>query len=233
MGKEAVQIILLTGPKHSGKSRTGRALAERWEGRFIDLDELIEERTGKTPRTLFKEGPEIFREAEAEALAACCTCEFFALDAAKNPRLSGCANLRFDGSLQGKKSPNRRFLKGLYAKRNKLLAEIVRGRERLVVAAGGGLIDNGGAITLLENSRNIFIVSLEVSAETAWNRILNTAAGGELPPFLQSADPRETHRQLHERRARAYRDIARIVIDAEDKSPDAIAEEIEKIMEHL
>jgi tetratricopeptide (TPR) repeat protein len=34
----------------------------------------------------------------------------------------GCANLWFDGSLQGKKSPNRRFLEVLCAKRNKLLA---------------------------------------------------------------------------------------------------------------
>jgi shikimate kinase len=173
MGNEPVQIVLLTGPKHSGKTGTGRALAKGWEGGFIDLDELIEKRTGKTPRTLFKEGPEIFRKAEAEALA-----------------------------------------------------EILRSRERLVVAAGGGLIDNGGAMELLAKSRNIFIVCLEVSAETAWNRILKTAAGGELPPFLQSADPRETHRQLHERRGRAYRDIARIVINAEDKSPGAIAGEI-------
>jgi shikimate kinase len=37
-------------------------------GRFIDLDELIEERTGKSPRTLYKEGPELFKNAEAEAL---------------------------------------------------------------------------------------------------------------------------------------------------------------------
>jgi shikimate kinase len=173
MGKEPVRIMLLTGPKHSGKTSTGRVLAGRWEGRFIDLDELVEQRTGKTSRTLFKEGPEIFKEAEAEALA-----------------------------------------------------EILRSREKLVVAAGGGLIDNGRAMELLEKSRNVFIVCLEVSAGTAWDRILRTAAGGELPPFLQSANPGETHRQLHERRARAYRDIARVVINAEGKSPGAIAGEI-------
>jgi shikimate kinase len=133
----------------------------------------VEQRTGKTPRTLFKEGPGVFREAEAGALA-----------------------------------------------------EILRSPERLVVAAGGGLIDNGGAMGLLEKSRNVFIVCLEVSAGTAWKRILKTAAGGELPPFLQSADPGETHRQLHERRALAYRKIARVIINAEDKSPGAIAGEI-------
>jgi shikimate kinase len=184
MGKEPGPIVLLTGPKHSGKTGTGRALAGLWESRFIDLDELVEQRTGKTPRALFKEGPEIFKEAEAGALA-----------------------------------------------------EILRSRERLVAAAGGGLIDNTGAMELLEKSRNILIVCLEVSAGTAWNRILKTAAGGELPPFLQSADPKETHRQLHERRARAYRAMAHIVIDtgagAGDKSPGIIAGEIiESIQEY-
>jgi shikimate kinase len=174
---EIVQIVLLTGPKHSGKTRTGRILAGGWEGRFVDLDELMETRTGKTPRTLFKEGPEIFRAAEAEAMA-----------------------------------------------------EILGRRERLVAAAGGGLIDNRGAMDLLKKSRHLAVVCLDVSAGTAWNRILKTAAGGELPPFLQSANPRETHRQLHERRARAYRDIAHIVIDTEHKSPGAIAGEI---MEYL
>lgn len=138
----------------------------------------MEQRTGKTPRTLFNEGPEIFKKAEAEAAA-----------------------------------------------------EILRSREKLVVAAGGGLIDNGGAMELLEQSQNICIVCLDVSAGTAWNRILKTAVGGGLPPFLQSANPRETHRQLHERRARAYRDMAHIVVNTEDKSPDAIAVEIMDILE--
>jgi shikimate kinase len=173
MGNEPVQIVLLTGPKHSGKTRTGRVLADGREGRFIDLDELIETRTGKTPRALFKDGPEIFRAAEAKALA-----------------------------------------------------EILRNRKRLVVAAGGGLIDNREAMELLEKSRNTLVVCLEVSAGTAWNRILMTAAGGALPPFLQGTDPQKTHRQLHERRVRAYRDIAHIVINAENKSPGAIAGEI-------
>jgi hypothetical protein len=48
-------------------------------------------------------------------LAACCTCGFFALDAAKNPRLSGCLR-----SLYGKKSAESRFFGVLCAKRNKL-----------------------------------------------------------------------------------------------------------------
>ncbi|MDR0997648.1 MAG: hypothetical protein LBL70_01155, partial [Treponema sp.] len=69
-----MEIILLTGPKHSGKTSAGRALvrllAEKTDpaASFIDLDELVEDRTGKSPRALYREGPEIFRKAEADAL---------------------------------------------------------------------------------------------------------------------------------------------------------------------
>jgi shikimate kinase len=37
-------------------------------GTFIDLDEFIAGKTGKSPRTLYVEGAGIFRKAEAEAL---------------------------------------------------------------------------------------------------------------------------------------------------------------------
>jgi shikimate kinase len=186
--KDAVHIVLLTGPKHSGKTKAGRALAAAWGAAFIDSDELVETRTGKTPRLLFKEGPEIFRKAEAEALA-----------------------------------------------------EILQTEKLLVVAAGGGLIDNAEALALLENrprpsarrtlaqrpsARGLFVVYLEVSAETAWRRILKAAAGGELPPFLNTANPRETHRDLHGRRARGYKAMAGLVVNAEGKSPAEIAGEI-------
>lgn len=69
----------------------------------------------------------LFRLYETgDVLAACCACGFFALDAAKNPRLLGCAYLWYERSLQGKKSPDRRFFGISRAKRNKLLAEEFR-----------------------------------------------------------------------------------------------------------
>jgi hypothetical protein len=47
-------------------------------------------------RGYFNQGNTYYEEGE---LAACCTCGFFALDAAKNPRLSGCADLWSERSL--------------------------------------------------------------------------------------------------------------------------------------
>jgi len=47
----------------------GRALAQIWGCGFIDLDEEITQRTGKTPRALYEEGQEVFLEAEREVAA--------------------------------------------------------------------------------------------------------------------------------------------------------------------
>jgi shikimate kinase len=65
-----MDVILLAGPKHAGKTSAGRALANRISGAFVDLDEFITAQTGKSPRTLYREGSGIFRKAEAEALGA-------------------------------------------------------------------------------------------------------------------------------------------------------------------
>jgi len=63
-------MIVLIGPKHSGKTSAGRELALLLKIPFYDLDALIEERAGQSVRSLYSAGPELFREAEAEALEA-------------------------------------------------------------------------------------------------------------------------------------------------------------------
>jgi len=171
--------IILTGPKHSGKTSAGKALAALCSCDFIDLDELISQRTGKSPRQLFSESPAIFQKAEAEAMAA----------------IAGSVGTDSSGA----------------------------GKCR-VIAAGGGIIDNLDAIAALKKT-GVIAVYLNISADSAWDRIANSA-DGELPPFLRTENPRETHRALHERRAAAYLQIANIVIEAEGKTPEEIAEEI-------
>ncbi|AEF81286.1 shikimate kinase [Leadbettera azotonutricia] len=178
MGKTQKRILLITGPKHAGKTEAGKALAQLLGGDFADLDGIVQRETGKTPRVLFKEGPEVFKKAEAAALKA-------------------------------------------------VLEHT--GENLSIIAAGGGLIDNEEAAALLRKSDSIAAIYLDVPAETAWQRILHTANGGELPPFLNTANPRQTHLELHERRAAAYKAIASIIIDGENKSPLQIAEEIKGV----
>ncbi|MDY5046660.1 MAG: shikimate kinase [Treponema porcinum] len=60
--------IILLGIKHSGKSTQGELLANHIGCPFIDIDTVITEMTGKTPRELYNEnGPAGFMEAEENA----------------------------------------------------------------------------------------------------------------------------------------------------------------------
>ena len=167
--------IILTGPKHSGKTSAGKILASLCSSTFVDLDEFIIERTGKTPRELYTESPVDFQKAEAEAITAI---------------------------LESNNGDP--------------------GRKRHIIATSGGIIDNQEAAATLKNS-DAMIVSLNVSAECAWSRI---TAAGELPPFLQTENPKETHYALHLRRTDAYHKLTSFVIEAEGKTPEEIAIEI-------
>ncbi|MDR0558522.1 MAG: AAA family ATPase [Treponema sp.] len=184
MGKT---IVLLLGPKHSGKTSAARALAESLRCRCVDLDALIEKRTGKKPRALYREGVDAFRRAEAEALSG------------------ALRELRADGSALC-----------------------------TIVSTGGGIIDNGEAVSVIKalkpqgnSEQSVIAVFLEVSAKTAWSRICRSVeAGEELPPFLQTETPEETHRLLHERRNSAYKELASFAVMAENKTEKSIAAEI-------
>ena len=170
-----MDIIILLGPKHSGKTSTGRELAKRLSISFYDLDQLIEERTGQNVRDLYKTGEVLFQHEETAALAA-----LFASD------LSSA-----------------------------------------IISLGGSIIDNPHAMTLLEKeSANYCKVYLEITAETAWQRIVSD---GELPPFLEAPTPaesKEKHRQLHEKRASGYKKMADHCICAEGKSIVCLADEL-------
>jgi shikimate kinase len=177
-----MKIAALIGPKHTGKTSVGRALAGLLGVPFTDLDEFIALRTGKQPRTLYREGSGVFRAAETEALQSL---------------IQGMQPL----------SPS--------------------GPPGQVVAAGGGILDNPDAAAILTNTPGVRLLYIEVSAETAWKRIRRAAEQtGELPPFLSTADPQETHRALHTRRAADCKALAWHTIAGESGSPEEIARRI-------
>jgi len=176
--------IILLGPKHSGKTSAGKALANLCSCGFFDSDELILQKTGKTPRQLYSESVDIFQKAEVDA-----TAEFINMN-------KDCSKL-------------------------------------CVFAAGGGFIDNDDAVSILTKEEVIF-VCLNISANKAWSRISGTpdlhSGNAELPPFLRTENPQETHRVLHERRNAACLKIADVIIEINEKTPEEIASEIyEKI----
>jgi shikimate kinase len=99
----------------------------------------------------------------------------------------------------------------------------------LILASGGGIIENKRALKTINRHKNTILVYIETSAETAWCRIKNTAdKTGSFPPFIEKDNPQTSHRELHERRAEMYKKIAHFTINAENKTPETIAEEIIK-----
>jgi shikimate kinase len=63
--------IVLIGFMGSGKSTVGSLLARRLGRAFVDTDDLVEGRAGKTVQRIFaEEGEAAFRDAEAEVLRA-------------------------------------------------------------------------------------------------------------------------------------------------------------------
>ncbi|MDR0382538.1 MAG: shikimate kinase [Spirochaetaceae bacterium] len=96
--------------------------------------------------------------------------------------------------------------------------------KALIVAAGGGLIDNETAVRHLTENPFAAIIYLEVSADTAWNRIAEEARNGAgLPAFLDTENPRAAHAAIHTRRSAAYKKLAGFTVDTEGKSPAQIA----------
>lgn len=65
----SAEHIVLIGMMGSGKTTIGRALAERLGYGFVDSDEVIQSRTGRTVREIFStEGERAFRILETQAL---------------------------------------------------------------------------------------------------------------------------------------------------------------------
>lgn len=172
------KIIVLVGPKNCGKSIAAFILRDRLQCRGADLDSIIEKRTGKSPRELYLEGPEVFRHEEAEKL---------------------------------------HFV---------LKKELCTTKETsLVLATGGGIIDNQAAVDMLIQFEGAVIICLELNAETAWRRIEKSGDG--LPPFLaEQEDPQAAHCALHTRRTAACKEIAHVTINVDDKQPNETADAV-------
>ena len=69
-GQRQIQNLVLTGFMGTGKSSVGRLVASHLHFDFMDTDEMIESRAGKSIPEIFSQaGEEIFRELEKQLLS--------------------------------------------------------------------------------------------------------------------------------------------------------------------
>lgn len=71
-GPSAVRGVALVGFMGAGKSTVGEALARRLGWRFVDLDQLLEERFGPISLQIVAVGWETFRDREWEQVGELC-----------------------------------------------------------------------------------------------------------------------------------------------------------------
>jgi shikimate kinase len=183
-------------------------------------------------RTIVLVGPKHSGKTSAgHVLAALLTGEFIDLDASIKDQTGKSPRALYQAGPEFFKKAEALALERLLRRESRKSGDMSPATRR-IIAAGGGIADNPGAMALLQKPGGPLLICLDLDAETAWDRIRREAQAGEgLPPFLDTDDPQDTHRRLHDRRAAAYRDCAHITIAAGGKSPEAIGREIINLLE--
>ena len=194
-------IITLTGFMGCGKSSVGRCLSELLCCPFIDLDEAICDRAGKSiPEIFASEGETEFRKLEAETLRSILTPS----DAVRTEKQS---------------LPLQAMGPSLCGQRGSTVSPSLQ--HRMVIALGGGTVMTPECSEIVKE-RSVCIY-LKASIDTLV-RHLETEASGR--PMLQGDSLRSRIEELMNIRTETYESIAHITIETDGKSVEAIAEEI-------
>ena len=184
-----------------GKSSVGRCLSELLCCPFIDLDEAICDRAGKSiPEIFDSEGETEFRKLEAETLRSILTPS----DAVRTEKQS---------------LPLQAMGPSLCGQRGSTVSPSLQ--HRMVIALGGGTVMTPECSEIVKE-RSVCIY-LKASIDTLV-RHLETEASGR--PMLQGDSLRSRIEELMNLRSKTYETIAHITIETDGKSIDAIAEEI-------
>ena len=194
-------IITLTGFMGCGKSSVGRNLSELLCCPFIDLDEAICGRAGKSiPEIFASEGEMEFRKLEAETLRSILTPS---------------------GTVRTEKPcyPSGRRGRGPLLAMGGIVSPSLQ--HRMVIALGGGTVMTPECSEIVKE-RSVCIY-LKASIDTLV-RHLETEASGR--PMLQGDSLRSRIEELMSLRSETYEAIAQITIETDGKSIEAIAEEI-------
>ena len=206
-------VISLTGFMGCGKSSVGRRLSELLCCPFMDLDDVIEERSGRRIPEIFEsDGEAVFRRIELETLR-----EIISQNVMTGP--SEPERLRKQSLPQQVAGPS------LCGQRGSTVSVASPARkDSVVLALGGGAVMTGECAKLVHE--HTVCIYLRASVDTLVARLKDDSAGR---PLLSGDSLRERITGLMVQRTSTYEKTAHITIDTDGKSIEVIAEEIRQV----
>ena len=205
-------IISLTGFMGCGKSSIGRRLSELLCCPFMDLDEMIEARTGRSiPEIFAMDGEDAFRKMELETLYDIVPMPVYS----RGPLPADAGPLPLPG---GGKMPL------TYNRHTSLSAEDPsdESSQDIILALGGGTVMTKECADMVHEMT--ICIYLRATVDTL---VANLNDETEGRPMLNSEDGLEARiKELMSMRAETYERTAHIIIDTDGKSIEEIAEAV-------
>ena len=197
-----------------GKSSVGRRLSELLCCPFMDLDEEIEARSGRSiPEIFAEDGEDAFRKMELETLYDIVPMPVYS----RGPLPADAGPLPLPG---GGKMPL------AYNRHTSLSSEdpYDESSQDIILALGGGTVMTRECADIVQNGT--ICIYLKASVETLVSHLEGQTANR---PMLLGESLRERISGLMDRRSATYESTAHIIIDTDGKTIDEIAETIVRL----
>ena len=191
-----------------GKSSVGRKLSELLCCSFVDLDNVIEEREGRSiPEIFATEGEATFRQMELDALRTiiCHSDSQSAPLAPSHSIAAGPSPYPGVGKCQFRTSDYQNDSK-----------------RHMVIALGGGTVMTPECAEIIHE--NTLCIYLRASVDTLVQNLSDEADGR--PMLKTESSLRQRIEELMSLRAATYEKTAHIIVDTDGRSIDSIADDI-------
>ena len=209
-----MMIISLTGFMGCGKSSVGRRLSELLCCPFMDLDQVIEEREGRTiPEIFSQNGEPAFRQMELKALKS--------IIMTSEPRQ--CVPLAPSHSKAAGPSPYAGVRKCQFHTHASSPKELQSEDNTLILALGGGAVMTEECAEIVRSETKC--IYLRASVDTLIEHLEGLTDDRPLLAH-EGAALRDRIADLMARRSDTYEKTAHIIIDTDGKSIEAVASEI-------
>ena len=204
-----------------GKSSVGRRLSELLCCRFMDLDEFIMEREGRSiPEIFASDGEKGFREIEKTALCSVISADSVMLNAPLAPSpYAGVRKCQFRKTA----SPNE-FAEMYLPQHSHTPQETHSYEDALILSLGGGTVMTQECAEMVQE--NSVCVYLRASVDTLVRNLQGEAEGR--PMLSGGEDLRTRIEELMTLRSATYENVAHEIIDTDGLTVDQIADRIYK-----